>query len=96
MHHPPLGNNVAGAAHRLDELAVRGFPVFDVVRLGRGRQKTQVARDEHQVIGRCRAVHGALRVGRQVDVVHVQASGKHDAHAGDVIEGEHAACREEV
>jgi hypothetical protein len=31
-------------------------------------------------------VHSAFRVGRNVKVVHVQAAGKHDAHAWDCVE----------
>jgi hypothetical protein len=37
-------------------------------------------------------VHGALGVGRQIGVVHVQAAGEHDAQAGDRVKGEFAAA----
>lgn len=92
MHHATLGNNVAGVAHGLDGVAVRGFAVLDLVGLGRRRQETQLAREEHQIVGRGRPVHGALSVGRQVKVVHVQAAGEHDPHAGDVVKGKLAAA----
>jgi hypothetical protein len=92
MHHAALGNNVARVALGRDGLTVGGLAVLDVVGLGRGRQEAEGARDEDQVVGRGRAVHGALGVGRQVNVVHVETAGKDDAHARDLVEGQDAAA----